>query len=196
VDFEKLTEGELNDYISVDSSNNTQTLTIKFGEAWNFVTEKEWGATDYEGWSNTKQDFFHTDPDSNDGDYKGFWHMLQMVLAFKDREGVTMSGDLSNVIDCAIVRAVQYNQFTMIDKYGTQVPDINEDALHWYLPGQNETESNNLIEGVDYWTSSARTRGWPLYTKSAYYYNTDRLFNLYMKSRTTSGEHILGAVKL
>jgi hypothetical protein len=196
VDFEKLTEGELNDYISVDSSNNTQTLTIKFGEAWNFVTEKEWGATDYEGWSNTKQDFFHTDPDSNDGDYKGFWHMLQMVLAFKDREGVTMSGDLSNVIDCAIVRAVQYNQFTMIDKYGTQVPDINEDALHWYLPGQTETESNNLIEGVDYWTSSARTLTIYPFTKQAYYYNTKNLLNLHKQTRTKSGEHILGAVKL
>jgi hypothetical protein len=141
-------------YISLSKSNGLQTLTLNFNKAWDFVLKKPFGSNDYEGFENTVQDFFH----NNNGDNKGLWHMLQMALAFKDRAGITMNGSLDKVIDCAIVRAVQYNQFKLINKYGAQVPDITESELQWYLPAQNETKKNNLELDTQYWSSTASIR--------------------------------------
>jgi hypothetical protein len=188
VDFESLTKEELNNYISIVSNNGTQKLTINFSKLCDTVTTIGISTNDNNGIGNTKQDFLKN----------GFWHMLQMALAFKDREGVTMDGSLDKVIDCAIVRAVQFNKFTMINKYGTQVPDINDADIKWYLPARSETTETNVRKGsiigggqIYYWTSS----GYKLVLRSAFRYaNNEILSGSYAYSeRNTTDHHIVGA---
>jgi hypothetical protein len=186
-------------YISLSKSNGLQTLTLNFNKTWDFVLKKAIGSKDYAGFENTVQDFFH----KNNRDNKGLWHMLQMALAFKDREGVNMDGSLDKVIDCAIVRAVQYNQFKLINKYGAQVPDITESELQWYLPAQNETENANLDEKTQYWSSTASELNDThiaysfSYTKVNFWGSTFKLdFAIIWNDPSQNGYRILGAVKL
>jgi hypothetical protein len=190
-------------YISLSKSNGSQTLTINFNETWDFVIEKGTGSTDYDGIGNTTKEFFHNKVTNNVGDNKGLWHMLQMALAFYNRNGVEVAetnGSLNDVIDCAIVRAVQYNKFRRINKYGTQVPEITESELHWYLPAQNETNNSNLEVDTEYWSSTAGTRAGSKiafsfsYTKSIF--GTNLNFSIQWNSPDTKGYRIMGAVTI
>jgi hypothetical protein len=177
-------------------------LTINFNETWDFVIEKGTGSTDYDGIGNTTKEFFHNKVTNNVGDNKGLWHMLQMALAFYNRNGVEVAetnGSLNDVIDCAIVRAVQYNKFRRINKYGTQVPEITESELHWYLPAQNETNNSNLEENTEYWSSTAGTR---LGSKYAFSFSYTKSiigkisFPIQWNSPDTKGYRIMGAVTI
>jgi hypothetical protein len=193
VDFESLTKGELNDYVAIVSNNGTQKLTINFSKLCDTVNTIGLTTNDNDGIGNTKQAFLNN----------SFWHMLQMALAFKDREGVTMSGSLDDVIDCAIVRAVQYNKFTMVDKYGTHVPDIKDADIKWYLPARSETTETNVRKGsiiggqIYYWTSSGYFYDKILTIRGAFRYAKNGLGSGSLaysdRSTSTSDHHIVGA---
>jgi hypothetical protein len=138
-------------YLSTDK----KTLTINFSKTNDYVhtvTESAGGG------KNTTNMFFHTaekDATSNEykNDNKGYWYMMQMAIALCNNPKVTCTkGELNTFLDCAIMRAVQYNKFTLKEVCGVKVPDITE--LKWSLPSKDEISKDGVTSGVTYWTST------------------------------------------
>jgi hypothetical protein len=162
--------------IYVTESGGTQTLTINFSYTVNYVyTVEDSGET------NSTNLFYHTDKTNEDN--KGLWYLLQMALALSRIEGVTTNGSISTFLDCAMVRAVQYNKFTLVSKYGVDVPELA--SLKWSLPSKNEIDSNGIDGSYNYWAST----GYPNST-AYYFYKSGNSYTTGTISRETTGYHI------
>jgi hypothetical protein len=154
-------------YSLVSKSDNT--VTINFGNLQNVVSTRS-----DDGARSTNNLFFHTNStyESAGTDGEGLMKMLQIAFALMRRDKATLtSGDINTVMKSAIVRAAQYNQFTLTTCLGESVPTTDKITL-WYLPATGEVTSSTLLTNGTYWSStgysdnSNSTYGAYIYTSS------------------------------
>jgi hypothetical protein len=154
-------------YSLVSKSDNT--VTINFGNLQNVVSTRS-----DDGARSTNNLFFHTNStyESAGTDGEGLMKMLQIAFALMRSDKATLtSGDINTVMKSAIVRAAQYNQFTLTSCLGESVPTTDKITL-WYLPATGEVTSSTLLTNGTYWSStgysdnSNSTYGAYIYTSS------------------------------
>jgi hypothetical protein len=154
-------------YSLVSKSDNT--VTINFGNLQNVVSTRS-----DDGARSTNNLFFHTNStyESAGTDGEGLMKMLQIAFALMRSDKATLtSGDINTVMKSAIVRAAQYNQFTLTSCLGESVPTTDKITL-WYLPSTSEVTSSTLLTNGTYWSStgysdnSNSTYGAYIYTSS------------------------------
>jgi hypothetical protein len=156
------------------------TVTINFGNLQYIVSTNEG-----DGVTSTKNLFFHTDNTYTTAgkDGNGLLKMLQTAFALMRSDKATRtSGDINTVMQSAIVRAAQYNQFTLTTNLGESVPTIS--SITWYLPGTGQLSTSQLTSGRTYWSSTGYSSGT---TYSAYSYtSTTNTTSTATASRSTS----------
>jgi hypothetical protein len=141
-------------YSLVSKSDNT--VTINFGNLQNVVSTRSDSGT-----KSTNNLFFHTNStyESAGTDGEGLMKMLQIAFALMRRDKATLtSGDINTVMQSAIVRAAQYNQFTLTTRLGESVPTTSAISL-WYLPATGEVTSSTLLTNGTYWSSTGYSSG-------------------------------------
>jgi hypothetical protein len=150
-------------YIVKDDTN--KTITINFGQLNDVVYTKA-----LYGMISTKNLYFHTDNSNTNAtenssygsDGKGLQLMLQTAFALLEKSD-SHTGDINTFINCAVVRAVQYNKFSLKSLYGVDVPNLEVSDMAWYLPGISEITSNKLESGKVYWTATGSKSDGTLY---------------------------------
>jgi hypothetical protein len=134
-------------YIVKDDTN--KTITLKFGALEGVVSTKN-----SDGLLSNKNLFYHTDNSSSGGsDGKGLMLMLQTAFALMDKCD-SYTGDINTFLNCGVVRAAQYNKFTLTTLYGVGVPNLASGDMKWYLPGISEITTDLLTESTTYWTAT------------------------------------------
>jgi hypothetical protein len=146
---------ETNSLVTQDSSDDVYTVSVNFGNLQKVVSTNEG-----DGEKSTKNLFFHTNSTYTTAgtDGNGLMSMLQIAFALMRSDKATLtSGDINTVMQSAIVRAAQYNQFSLTTNLGESVPTIS--SITWYLPGKNQINSSQLTSGRTYWSSTGYSSG-------------------------------------